>query len=308
VRLNAFTSRRAGTTLVELLIALPLLALVGAIALMLLLSAQRATQHADRLLANTHELRQASAVLESELRSVAATDLIAWSDTSIDLQSTIGAGIACNGRGTRDRVDLLPERSTDPLRTAWSATAQPDDELRVYLNASSATDPRAFRASIRSLAYGRACAGSPLVDSSADPSAQTRTVMLRDPLPASLLAGYPVRIVRLVRYALYQSGGEWFLGRRERSATGWDVVQPFAGPLLPPAAGGLRLQVRDANAAPIAPGDTTARLIHLELRSPARSVAGPNATRRSAIDSAVIDITLRAALETGAGADSATHS
>ncbi len=304
---------RTGSTLVELLIALPLLALVGAVAIMLLLSAQRATQHADRQLTNAHELRQAQAVLASEFRALAATDLVAWSDTSIDLHSTIGVGIACNGRGARDHVDLLAERTTDPLRTSWTSTAQPDDEVRLFVSTPTSTTsgsirgslPHPYRATLRSLTLGRACARSPLVDSSTNPSAQTRTLWLRDSLPANLLAGSPVRVVRLVRYSLYQTGGEWFLGRKERNAAGWDVVQPVAGPLRSPGGRGLVLEVRDANATAVASGDTTARLIHIELRSPTRPSTGPNATRTTSIDSAIVDITLRAALDVGLRDDDA---
>jgi|GEM_PF-1415091 len=308
MRLNAHPRHRTGATLVELLIALPLLALLGAIALTLLLSAQRATQHADRLLSNTHELRQARSVLESEFRSLSATDIMAWSDTSIDLKSTVGVGIACNGRGARDRVDLLPERTADPLRTSWIASAQPDDEVRVFLTTPATRIPRPFRATLRSLTLSRACTGSPLIDSSADAVAQTRTVWLRNTLPAPLLAGAPVRVVRLVRYALYQSGSEWFLGRKERTTAGWDVVQPVAGPLLSPSARGLVLQVRDANGTAIAIGDTTARLIHVEVRSPARPITGPNATRRTLVDSTLVDIALRAAMDLDPGVDDAHES
>jgi type II secretory pathway pseudopilin PulG len=292
-------SSRTGTTLVELLIALPLLALVGAVALMLLLSAQRETQHTDRQLTNSHELRQAQSILESEFRALAPPDIIAWTDTSIDIESTIGVGVACNGKGPRDRIDLLPEHTLDPLRTSWSASPQADDIVRVFLDSGTSIAPRPFRATVRSLVASHACAGSPLVDSSTDRNAATRTILLRATLPAVPHAGTPVHLSRLVRYSIYASGGEWFLGRKERSSAGWDIVQPVAGPLLAPSAHGLLLEVRDANEQPVASADTAARLIHIELRAPARQVAAANGTRRIITDSAMLDVALRAAINIG---------
>lgn len=287
---------RRASTLLELLVAIPIMALLTALALALLLSTQRAAQRADRTLATSHELRHATAVLAAEIRPLSAGDLVAWSDTSIEFESTVGTGIACAGRAPRDRIDLLPTTDADAARTSWISPAQTGDGVSLFLASIDSTlAPQPHRSTLRSTTSSRACIHSPLVDSSADPTASTVTFRLVDTLPTDVAAGSPVRITRRIHYALYQSGPDWFLGRRELAPSGWSITQPVAGPLLSARGLGLVIKLRSTNGATLLSGDTTAATAHLELRAPARLTPSPRAPRTTLVDSAIVDIALRTA-------------
>ena len=295
-RLHARSRPRRASTLVELLVAIPLMALLTALAVALLLSTQRAAQRADLTLAASHELRHAGAILAAELRPISARDLVAWSDTSIEFESTVGTGIACAGRGPRDRVELLPTTNADGARTSWISPAQVGDGVSLFLAPTdSIFAPLPHHSTLRATSSTRTCTRSPLIDSSAAPSARTITLALTGTLPANIGAGTPVRITRRIKYALYQSGPDWFLGRRERSAFGWDVIQPVAGPLHSARALGVVIKLRDAAGVTLRPGDTTAATLHLELRAPARLRPTSRSARTTITDSAIIDISLRTA-------------
>ena len=295
-QLHARSRTRRASTLVELLVAIPLMALLTALAVALLLTTQRAAQRADLTLAASHELRHASAILAAELRPTSARDLVAWSDTSIEFESTVGTGIACAGRGPRDRIELLPTTNADGARTSWISPAQVRDGVSLFLSPTdSSFAPLPHQSTLRATSSARTCTRSPLIDSSAVPSARTITLTLISTLPANIGAGTPVRITRRIKYALYQSGPDWFLGRRERSAVGWDVIQPVAGPLHSARALGVLIKLRDAAGVTLRPGDTTAATLHLELRAPARLRPTSRSARTTITDSAIIDITLRTA-------------
>ncbi len=286
---------RNGSTLVELLAALPIMALLTALAIALLLSTQRAAQRTDRTLAVSHELRHAGAVLAAELRPLSAQDLVTWSDTSVEFESTVGTGIACAGRGPGDRIDLLASTAADPARTSWISPAQPGDGVTLYLAPpDSVLAPRPHQSSIRSTANTAACAHSPLVDSAANPLAPTITLRLIGTLADAIAAGTPVRITRRIQYALYQSGTDWFLGRRELGTGGWSIIQPVAGPLLSARALGVVIKLRNAGGITLLPGDTTAAVVHIELRAAAHVVPTGAAPKALIPDSAFVDVTLRA--------------
>ncbi len=292
----AYPRRRRASSLLELLVAIPIMALLTAVAIALLISTQRAAQRTDHTLAASHELRHAGAVLAAELRPLAARDVVIWTDTSIEFTATVGTGIACAGRGPRDRIDLLPTTDTDGARTSWISPAQPGDGISLFLAPiDSILAPLPHQSTLGTTVATRACALSPLIDSSANPTAKTVTLRLTNTLPTDIAVGSPVRITRRIHYSLYQSGPDWFLGRRELSPTGWSVTQPVAGPLLAARALGLVIKLRNSAGATLLPGDTTAATVHLELRAPVRLTPTARSSRTILIDSATVDITLRTA-------------
>ncbi len=288
------TTRARGSTVIELVIAIPLLALLAALAILLLLSTQRVAQRTDRTLAASHELRHAAAVLASELRSLQASDLHAWTDSSIEFSATVGTGIVCAARGPRDRIILTPANASIRAHTSWRTPAQPDDDVSLFLAPTDSTlTPHEYRSNLRSLSTTAGCLSSPILDSSATPLAPATLLRLVDTLPADAAVGTPVRLHRRTRYLLYRSASQWYLGRRELGPAGWDVVQPVAGPLRSTTARGLFISVRDTRDNLLAPGDTTAALVRIELRAPIaltpRAGAGPPAIA----DSVLLVVALR---------------
>ena len=278
---------RAGTTLLELLVALPILAIVGGMAVAVLLAAQRQARAADARHTVGRELRHGGLVMAAELRPLQPDDLVAWSDTGIELHSLVGTGIACDTRDGRRTVNLLPVGGDDPARAAWISPAEPGDRVSVWLAASSSTDSSArWTGVLDAVSSSNACSGAPLGLG----AARATLLTLRDSLPRSVEQGSPVRITRRVRYALYRAADrEWYLGRSASSGAAWEVVQPVVGPLLPAgaAASGVEIAVLDSALVPLRSGDSTAAVVHIGFRA-RRSGAAP-----SRVDSSFTTVALR---------------
>jgi hypothetical protein len=106
------------------------------------------------------------------------------------------------------------------------------------------------------------------------------------PLPAGIVSGAPVRIMRGARYSLYRSPADnsWYLGIKEMMGGSWSVVQPVAGPFLPAAAGsgGLAIAISDSSGTSLtsqtALVGTTLIAIALRARSRRQAMALGRAT------------------------------
>ncbi len=288
------TKRNRGTTLIELLVALPLVAVLGAAAVMLLLQAHRLVRHADSLTAANRELRHAVAAIASDLRPLRAVDLVAWSDTSVEFDAMVGAGIVCEGRGSLRQVDLLPVTDDDAARTNWNTPPQPGDVLHLWLSTGLSAIPESATARLTGVARVRACTLAPQLQNTTAPAALAQRLQLSVPLLRAPQLGSPVRVVRRVRLATYKGGdGAWYVGRSTWSGGAWDVIQPIAGPVLSPSRGGLRLTVRDSVGRVIASGSAGAAQLHIELRAARRAPSIDRSGTRTITDSTAADVTLR---------------
>ena len=289
------TPRARGSTLLELLVALPLMALLTASAVLLLLGTHRMVRSADSMVTAHRELRHAVAAIAADIRPLSGVDLIAWSDTSLEFNATVGTGIVCDGRGTLSSVDVLPITQTDAARTSWNTAPQAGDSLRLwYTDARSIPRLTPQSARLASAAVARGCIAAPLLQRASSPAAHVQHLVLTDPLVHAPTLGSPVRVTRRVRLALYRSSdGDWYIGRTAWNGTAWDVIQPVVGPLLAPARRGLRIDVRDSTGTSLYRNGALAAQLHVELRVPRRS---PTTTRGGAptlTDSAIVDMTLR---------------
>lgn len=284
----------SGTTLLELLVALPLMALLGGVAVLLLLQTHRAVRASDGIIAANRELRHAVAVLSSDLRPLRGIDLIAWSDTAIEFNAMVGAGIVCEGRGSLRQLDLLPITDHDPARTSWSSTPQLGDAVTAWRSSGISGIPEAVQVRVLRITSARGCAASPLVQHSSLPAALVQRILLADTLPRALLLGSPVRVTRRVRFATYQSSdGLWYVGRTTWSAGSWDVIQPVAGPVLAPRARGIRFDVRDSLGTSVRPGGPRPAQLHIELRALRRASGTGRAGDPVMTDSVRVDLSLR---------------
>lgn len=263
---------RAGTSLVELLVALPLAALLGALAVALLLLVARSAHTQGGALTTSRELRHAIAALVSDLELLAPGDLQVVQDSLIEFASThavaVVCGITANGAallgelGAAQGSPLTGLRAGDELRhwplrpgvMAGSDPALPPTEERVAVGTAQAIGsmPCGPAASALSIPQWRVTGDS------------ARLIALEP--------GAPVRITRHTRYVHYRSDGQWWLGRRTRDITGWDVVQPVAGPLHSATDGGLRISGLAASGA-TTPNPALVTHLALQLRAP-RLLAG----------------------------------
>jgi len=261
-------SRRAGSTLVELLVALPIMGIVGTLAVVLLLAAQRQARRGDDTNRTMRELRHASAVAGAELRPLRPADLVTWSDTSIEFNTLVGSGVACATRSVGAHIDLLPTDDGDAAGTRWVMPMQDGDGITAWL----AAEPSPGLPVVEWVSV--AIATAPTV-SCASSAAYTGSgtgvrVAVEDSLRRQIAEGSPVRITRRTRHRLYRAGDNlWYIGRSTRSRTGWDVNQPIAGPFASAALRGLRYTVIDSAGAPLPLGTTVgAAAVRIELRAP----------------------------------------
>lgn len=231
--------RRSGTGLPELLVSLALAAVIlaaatrGLVQHLALHRTRDARAHAAEIVREVHD------VLRAEIAH-AAGDIRVLGDTAVELSSLRIFASACH----QDLARLvLP--STAPT---WS-TPRAGDSLAVMDTLSR----NEWRTAIVAAGTQRPSASCP---------AGGMRLTLAAALPTSApVRAVPTRVWRAVRYMTYRAGdGSWWLGERQCTA-GCGAAQPIAGPLLPPAQGGLRLRaVLDADGRPRAL-DVTVRAV-----------------------------------------------
>lgn len=284
-----------GTTLVELIVALPIAAIIGLVAMSLLLDTHRLARRLSSTTEIARELRQAGAVLASEIRPLSSSDIVAWTDTSLDVQALAGSGVVCASPAS-NIIDMLPLNGSDALRTSWFATPQSGD--RVYsVGTDSAIVPvdgnwQSDVLSSSSSSATSTCVGKPLLALSSTPGNVVR-LTVAGAMSARPPAGSPIRIMRRTRYSLYKaSDGLWYLGRKTFNGLTWTTIQPVSGPFDKPSLNGLLIQVRDSASNVLPTGSLTSpRSIALMLRGSSQWLKAAN--KAGAIDSVLMHVTLR---------------
>jgi hypothetical protein len=256
---------RRGHTVIELLVSLAVGALV--ISLSATIGFRHQRFHRDVLVAveRSEQLGQLVAVMPISLRSIAPGegDIAPGGarDTAIEFRATILSAVACDSSTTNV---LLAPMGVTPRLAAVLARPEPGDTawLLDVSQAVEAWTPRAITAVYDSSAACRVGASFPF-------GTQPRSsIVLRlaasPPEKATVL-----RVTRPWRYSLYRaSEGGWFLGAKEWNAaqSRFNTIQPVAGPVLPPVAGGQRFRYIDSLGAllPVIPPDPR-RIAAIEL-------------------------------------------
>lgn len=272
---------RRGTSLVELLVALPLGLIAAATAAILLVRLARATRTQGAQLTAIRELRHALAVLRDDLEPLEVRDVVAVSDTLIEIRAHLGVLHFCEPAGATSMIVAAPERLDD----AWVAGIRAGDAVRSWGGVADAGTVPVER--LRTVVGGPVTIGRGACG--IVPSVPTRRWRLTfaDSQP-QLAAGTPVLVQRGVRYQHYRSGGSWWLGRRTRDGVTWEGLQPVAGPLLSPSQGGMQAAALNEAATPA--GLDSVAAVRVVLRTPRRVVAPVTIPA----DSATIEVALRA--------------
>lgn len=282
---------RRGATVLEVLVALPLTMLVIGLATGLLVTQLRVTMSGSARVEATRTVSHASLVLAHDVRALAAADLVTWTDSSVQADVPVLVGVTCGAPST-DRLDLVA--TAGPLGPLWrDAPAAGDGVSWAMADTSIAgdavTDSARHAVSLQSASSApSACADSPL----RGPASPIR-LTLATSVPNAVLPppGVLVVVRRRVEWRAYRAAdADTWLGRRERTAGGWTVIQPAVGPLASVADGGLVLSVRRADGSPALPGAPDARVVHLRLRAPRR---GTPAGAGAQVDTLALRITLR---------------
>jgi hypothetical protein len=257
--------------LIELLVALPLMAVMGSLAVMLLLFVARSARTQGRALQVSRELRHAVLVLSHDIDRLRVGDVVAVSDTLLEFDAVLAAAIVCH-RPTPGQLVLgdASALSPSPLNAARAG-----DMLTAWQHS-------AFQS-------GGALTGAPVP---ARISTGTWTALGQGPCGAAgdglrvprwrtdvdstwapdLAPGMPVLLQRRTRYTHYRSDGQWWIGRRTLDRSGWETVQPLAGPLYSAAAEGMRIQSANWRGVPTSNASDVA-LLEITLRAP-HAIAG----------------------------------
>lgn len=268
-------AKHAGSTLVELIVALALAGVIAGAALRLLDHTQRFARGTALVTEERAQLWGASATLRAAIEELSTSggDLRVATDSSMTWAGMIGHGVAC--RLAPLGADLPPANlaSGIPL-TWWAMTPQAGDDVAILDEGTrlGAADDRWFASRVVSVTpLPNGCSGTSYVDPVTDAGKSGWLVRLADSLPATVRPGAVLRLLRLQRMSLYRSAGQWMLGWADWNAAsgGWNVIQPLAGPLqphvVPPGASGLALAWLDSTGAPdptpaIGPGVASVRL------------------------------------------------
>lgn len=172
-----------------------------------------------------------------------ADSIVVLGDTAIELQARIADGVVCAREGTA----LYLPPSIVAVGTPLMSIAQPievGDEVRAWVE-DTITGYRAWSSapveSVTTRSGEVPCGPTGGFVPAGDAAAQrTRLVMVTS--DARIGPGTPIRIGRRGRLALYDAGGQWMLGWRRCGNGTCGTVQPVAGPLRSPSAGGFSVR------------------------------------------------------------------
>ncbi len=287
VRVASAAARR-GTTLVELLVSIPLAMTLAIAAAALLVRLAHTARAQSSALATSRELRHATRVLASDLESIGGRDVHVVSDTLLQFAEQLGVLTLCDTPDAHAIIAATPSGAGD----LWVGTLRAGDELRLWRPTAPQRPP------VRST---RMLTASPVALPPAacdtDPVPQRRwRLVVADSLGQGA-TGTPVSVHRDVRYRHYRSGTAWWLGRQSRDGSSWETIQPVAGPVRPPVSRGVTLTARDPRGRPLHIGVATSDTVRERI-----TIVGVTVTmqRRTAsasggtIDSVALLVPLRA--------------
>lgn len=233
---------RRGAGLAEMIVAFTLAAIVSAAGATALAGAERYTRTARGAADARRTLREAGAVLASELRAASSDSLLVKGDTAVDFLGLVGVSVVCVSSGMA--LVLPPDVAAGghPY-SSWRATPEAGDIVAVFDTAMGGAWHTAVVDTASTRTDGAGCGPSSGLLSPADSVARRpvmRVVMRSSPVAGEVAAGSPVRVVRGARYALTRAAdGSWSLSYRRCTASSCGVAQPVAGPFAAPADSGI---------------------------------------------------------------------
>jgi prepilin-type N-terminal cleavage/methylation domain-containing protein len=260
-------TRRAGMTLLELLISLVLLGLMGSLIIGFLLKQERFYAGANEIVLTRTQVRQGAAMMPGDLRGISSAggDIYAMTDTSIDFRSTFGGSYLCRNDKGKSQIILPPVTLAKKSQlSVWSRTPTFNDSLALYVDSTS-TAVRDDSWSFHKIT------GITMVVSDASPGCQSSTLMMKSTDVSSsnpsyvftitptqsgtVSAGAAVRFFKKAHYSFYKASDNlWYLGYYDCLTARVPVcnaIQPIAGPLraynaAQPASSGLRFTYYDS--------------------------------------------------------------
>ena len=227
-------SSRRGVTLIELLLALVLAALVSAMAVAALAATERNIRRSLVASGDRRSLHEADLILAGELRATSGDSLRLRGDTAVEFLGLVGTSVVCSAD---DSVIILPpaETSSGIPYSLWRLAPDSGDLVAVFDTSRGGQWRSSPADSVTSRTGGAACSPSSGLISAADSVAllPVSRIRLRRPLGSSPSPGDPVRIVRRARYTLLRGADrQWTLSYRRCGLNGGcGTSQPVVGSL-----------------------------------------------------------------------------
>lgn len=215
--------RRAGFTMIELLIVVSLLGIIGTMLTTILVRQQRFHRAVTNVADSRARMRDISTIMPTDLRSIstAGKDLLAISDTTMQFRAFVGASVLC--RFASAQVVELPPKSlaSGAVLTAWINPPAPDDIVYLYDagtqggNVDDSWAPFTITDTVSSTNAGWCPSTNvPAYTTAADNNARRYQLTLdAAPNAAQVKVGAPMRFAREVRYSIYQADDDqWYVG------------------------------------------------------------------------------------------------
>jgi prepilin-type N-terminal cleavage/methylation domain-containing protein len=237
---------RRGFTLVELLVVMVMLGLVGSAITTVVVRQQRFYRGANEIIDTRAQIRQAVAILPTELRGLSSVggDILAIAERQVDFRAPIGTSIVCQKIST-NQFALPPDSLySGQVLTSFLSVPVLGDTVFVYDDGTKVdgSDDVWVTAVVRLVSApiaGTYCLPATGFTALQDASKMRRRYTLSRPdgtsLPTTIQVGAPIRFTRPVRYSLYRATDDkWYLGYSsyDVNAGGWSATQPVSGPYL----------------------------------------------------------------------------
>jgi len=297
------TQRRSGFTLVELLIVLVLLGIVGGGLMRMVANQQRFYQGTYDLIELRSQLRQAEAVLTTDLRGMSSPggDLSTMTDSSMDFRFAVGSSISCTTPAAGGSTIIIPPTTTanGNTLTNWLSMPSVGDTAWVFdegANTTSSSDDGWVAYEIADINTG----GGNSCNAAYNTLSSGYGLRMTNSISPTIAQGAPIRFVRRAHYSLYQSSNDnkWYLGYMCASC-GNTTVSPIAGPFnaYDPTAGsgtsGIRITYFDSTGATTTDPKTVSR-VSIVLRGQTRSALNVSGLKRGVyMDSIRMNVALR---------------
>jgi hypothetical protein len=294
---------RLGLSLVELVAVIALAGLVGGTIVATITRQQRFYRDAAETLYARESVRDAMAVLTTDIRSASAADTIRLqADSAIEFFATIGASVVCQTVG--NEVGLPAAHAAGNSLSGFRI--EPDTgDLALFRTDSAGVGGHWERYRISgftSRLLASSCSAASRFSQNSDIAMGVTgfVVTLTTPVRGDIKPGAPVRFIRRARYSLYHaSDGGWHLGYRRCNAVGpsaCGVVQPVSGPYRryspDPAATGLLFEYFDAVGGRLDPATLPLALARVDVSARTES-AGSSSRPGRISDSATASVAIR---------------